>query len=109
MKLSENKCEACQIGAPQVTEEEMVEYMKELDGWEVIVESNISQLFKSFKFGNYQEAIKFSLKVADLAEEENHHPKIVLEWGKVEVHWWTHKINGLHANDFICASKTDLM
>ena len=48
MKLSENKCEACQIGAPQVTDEEMVKYMKELDGWEVIVERNINHLFKSY-------------------------------------------------------------
>jgi len=109
MKLSENKCEACQVGAPLVTDNEMTEYLKQLSGWEVITESGINQLFKGFKFSNYQDAIDFSLKVAELAEKENHHPKITLEWGKVEIFWWTHAINGLHANDFICAAKTDLI
>ena len=49
----------------------------------------------------------FTNKVAKLAEEEDHHPEIVLEWGNVTVSWWSHKIKGLHKNDFICASKTD--
>ena len=44
-----------------------------------------------------------------LAEIEDHHPLIILEWGKVTVKWWSHKINGLHKNDFICAAKTDLL
>ena len=48
-----------------------------------------------------------SNKIANLAEQEDHHPKISLEWGKVSVLWWSHKIKGLHRNDFICASKTD--
>ena len=46
-------------------------------------------------------------KVANLAEEEDHHPEITLEWGKVTVSWWSHKIKGLHRNDFIAAAKTD--
>ena len=59
MKLSENKCEACQVGAPLVTDNEMTEYLKQLSGWEVITESGINQLFKGFKFSNYQDAIDF--------------------------------------------------
>ena len=55
------------------------------------------------------ESLDFSNKVADLAESEDHHPKIVLEYGSVEVSWWSHKIKGLHKNDFICAAKTDLI
>ena len=47
------------------------------------------------------------MKRAELADEEDHHPKIILEWGKVTVYWWSHKIEGLHKNDFICAAKTD--
>ena len=58
-------------------------------------------------FDTYQDAMRFSQTVAVLADHEDHHPKIVLEWGKVEVFWWTHKIKGLHKNDFICAAKTD--
>ena len=49
----------------------------------------------------------FTNKVAALAEKEDHHPEITLEWGKVTVIWWSHKIKGLHKNDFICAAKTD--
>ena len=60
-----------------------------------------------FKFDDYEQSLKFSQKVAALAEEEDHHPAILLEWGKVEVTWWTHKIGGLHKNDFIAAAKTD--
>ena len=53
--------------------------------------------------------LDFVNKVADLAEEEDHHPEIVLEWGKVTVNWWSHKIKGLHKNDFIAAAKTDAL
>ena len=60
-----------------------------------------------FNFDSYLQALDFAKAVALLAEEEDHHPKIVLEWGRVEVHWWSHKIKGLHKNDFICAAKTD--
>ena len=63
----------------------------------------------SFGFLNYDDSRNFLNKVADLAEEEDHHPEIILEWGKVTVIWWSHKINGLHKNDFICASKTDAL
>lgn len=51
----------------------------------------------------------FTQKIAVLAEDENHHPAILTEWGKVTVLWWSHKINGLHVNDFIMAAKTDLI
>ena len=61
----------------------------------------------SFVFLNYDDSRNFLNKVADLAEEEDHHPELTLEWGKVTVLWWSHKIKGLHKNDFICASKTD--
>jgi 4a-hydroxytetrahydrobiopterin dehydratase len=53
--------------------------------------------------------LAFTNAVAELAEAEGHHPKLILEWGLVYVSWWTHKINGLHKNDFICAAKTDLL
>ena len=66
-------------------------------------------LEKIFTFDNYEKAVAFSNDVAALAEIEDHHPLIILEWGKVTVKWWSHKINGLHKNDFICAAKTDLL
>ena len=63
----------------------------------------------TFKFENYSQAIEFSNKVGELAEREDHHPSILIEWGQVEINWWTHKIGGLHKNDFISAAKTDLI
>ena len=109
MSLKESKCEACTIDAPLVSDSEAKVLLLELDGWVIESDSSINQLIKTYKFSNYAESLDFSNKVADLAESEDHHPKIVLEYGSVEVSWWSHKIKGLHKNDFICAAKTDLI
>lgn len=109
MSLKESKCEACTIDAPLVSDSEAKVLLLELDGWVIENDSGINQLIKTYKFSNYEESLDFSNKVADLAESEDHHPKIVLEYGSVEVSWWSHKIKGLHKNDFICAAKTDLI
>ena len=109
MSLKESKCEACTIDAPLVSDSEAKILLLELDSWVIESVSGINQLIKTYKFSNYAESLDFSNKVADLAESEDHHPKIVLEYGSVEVSWWSHKIKGLHKNDFICAAKTDLI
>ena len=109
MSLKESKCEACTIDAPLVSDLEAKNLLSELDGWIIDSASDIDQLVKTYKFSNYGESLDFSNKVADLAESEDHHPRIVLEYGSVEVSWWSHKIKGLHKNDFICAAKTDLI
>ena len=109
MTLKESKCEACTIDAPLVSDSEAKVLLLELDGWVIESASGINQLIKTYEFSNYAESLDFSNKVADLAESEDHHPKIVLEYGSVEVSWWSHKIKGLHKNDFICAAKTDLI
>ena len=109
MSLKESKCEACTIDAPLVSDSEAKVLLFELDGWVIESDSGINQLIKTYEFSNYAESLDFSNKVADLAENEDHHPKIVLEYGSVEVSWWSHKIKGLHKNDFICAAKTDLI
>ena len=109
MSLKESKCEACTIDAPLVSDSEAKVLLLELDGWVIENDSGINQLIKTYKFSNYAESVNFSNKVADLAEREDHHPKIILEYGSVKVSWWSHKIKGLHKNDFICAAKTDLI
>tara|TARA_Y100001970_G_C14247769_1_gene869566 strand:+ start:1479 stop:1808 length:330 start_codon:yes stop_codon:yes gene_type:complete len=107
MNLNKSKCEACTIDAPLVSDEEAVELLKELNNWQIELHGGIKQLVKQFNFSNYEDSVRFCEKVADLAEREDHHPKIILEYGCVEVFWWSHKIKGLHKNDFICAAKTD--
>ena len=106
-ELINKKCEACRIDAPKVTDEEIPSLMSQIPLWDVIEENNIKKLTCLFKFSDYEQSLVFTNKVATLADEEDHHPKITLEWGKVRVIWWSHKIQGLHQNDFICAAKTD--
>ena len=108
-KLVKRKCEACRADAPRVTDDELPILLKEIPDWQPITEDSVLMLRRVFKFNNYQESLEFTKKVAALADEEDHHPAILLEWGKVEVTWWTHKIGGLHRNDFIAAAKTDTL
>ena len=108
MDLAKQKCEACTIDAPLVDEKGFPEILNDLDGWEIIYgETNI--LSKTFSFSSYSNSVKFTMDITKLAEEEDHHPAILLEWGSVKVQWWSHKIKGLHMNDFVCAAKTDLL
>ena len=67
------------------------------------------RLTREFMFKNFNDAVKFSVKIAELADEQDHHPKLIIEWGKVSIFWWTHSIKGLHLNDFIMAAKTDAL
>ena len=67
------------------------------------------RLTREFMFKNFTDAVKFSAKIAELADEQDHHPKLIIEWGKVGIFWWTHSIKGLHLNDFIMAAKTDAL
>ncbi len=105
--LVKQKCEACRADAPRVTDDELPDLLKQIPDWQPITTESVLKLNKVFNFNNYAEAVSFTNKIVELAEEEDHHPAILLEWGKVQVTWWTHKIGGLHKNDFIAAAKTD--
>ena len=105
--LINNTCEACREDAPILGESEINDLMNQIPSWSVIEEAESKKLVCSFAFINYEDSVSFANKIATLAEEEDHHPEILLEWGKVTVSWWSHKIKGLHKNDFICAAKTD--
>ena len=107
--LIQQKCVACRADAPRVTDDELPDLLKQIPDWQPITNDSVLKLNKVFNFDNYSDAISFTNKIAQLAEEEDHHPAILLEWGRVEVTWWTHKIGGLHKNDFIAAAKTDLL
>lgn len=105
--LSKQRCEACKADAPKVTDEELASLIKEIPDWLPVSEANILKLRRTFTFPDYAQAVAFTNRVAELAEEAGHHPDMLLEWGKVTVTWWSHKIKGLHKNDFIMAAKTD--
>ena len=108
-QLASQRCEACRVGAPQVSAQAQTEMLDQLPGWRVETRGGVAQLEKTFSFDSYQLSIDFTNRVAELAEAEDHHPALLTEWGKVKVTWWTHAIDGLHHNDFICAAKTDLL
>tara|TARA_B100001173_G_scaffold299914_1_gene298923 strand:+ start:258 stop:596 length:339 start_codon:yes stop_codon:yes gene_type:complete len=108
LELVNQKCEACTIDAPRVSKEESEILIQTLNNWEIL-NDEFDYLQKVFEFQSYEESVTFSNDIATLADEEDHHPLIILEWGKVTVKWWSHKIGGLHKNDFICAAKTDLL
>ena len=106
-QLAQGQCEVCRADAPKVDERDMPPLLAALPDWQLSVVDGVKQLQRLCVFKNFVEAQAFVNRVADLAEAHNHHPAILLEWGKVTVTWWTHKINGLHRNDFVMAAKTD--
>ena len=109
MDLQQAQCEACRAGAPRATPEEQAQWSLEIPHWTVEREHGVDQLVRVFTFGDFAQALEFTLKVGQLAEEQVHHPALLTEWGQVTVRWWTHVIGGLHRNDYVCAAKTELL
>jgi 4a-hydroxytetrahydrobiopterin dehydratase len=105
--LKQSHCEACRKGAPTVTDEEMLELLPQVPEWRIEQVDAIPHLVRVFTFPDFASALDFTNRVGKIAEEEGHHPAILTEWGRVTVSWWTHKIRGLHRNDFIMAARTD--
>lgn len=106
-RLSEGRCEACDAGAPPVLAEERERWLQEIPHWTVVDIDTVPKLERVFRFKNFIQALDFTNRVGALAEEQNHHPALVTEWGRVTVRWWTHKINNLHRNDFVMAARCD--
>lgn len=108
MQLSDESCEACLPDSPPVTGAEGQQLLQQLPGWQIVDVDGIPRLKRKFEFENFAEALAFTNRVGALAEEENHHPEIVTEWGAATVSWWTHSIGGLHRNDFIMAARASV-
>ena len=105
--LARERCTACRRDSPSVTQEEISALHPQTPDWEIIDRDSIPKLDRTFGFRNFAEALAFTNRVGELAEEEGHHPLLTTEWGCVRVAWWTHKIRNLHRNDFVMAAKTD--
>jgi 4a-hydroxytetrahydrobiopterin dehydratase len=105
--LAQMKCVACRRDAPTVTDGEIAEFRPQVPDWEIVEVDGIRRLTRVFSFDDFAQALNFTLRVGELAEEEGHHPALLTEWGRATVTWWTHKIKGLHRNDFVMAAKTD--
>ena len=107
--LTKEKCTACRRDSPRVTEAEIGELKPSIPEWTLVEREGIQRLERVFHFANFAEALNFTDRIGALAEEEGHHPAILTEWGRVTVTLWTHKIGGLHRNDFIMAAKLDAL
>jgi 4a-hydroxytetrahydrobiopterin dehydratase len=105
--LNQMKCVACRGDEPALTDAEIADLLPQVPQWQTITQDGILRLQRVFKLKNYAQALELTNELAAIAEEEDHHPLIILEWGRVTVQWWTHIIKGLHKNDFIMAAKTD--
>src|SRR3989344_8231652 len=103
MDLTKKKCIPCEAGTPALKDREANELLKQIPGW-ILKDGH---LFKKFKFKDLKETMKFLNSVAEIAEEEKHHPDFCVHYSKVEFEIWTHAINGLSENDFILAAKID--
>ena len=106
-ELRGERCRACDAKAPHVTEAEVAVMHPLVPDWTINVENGIRKLERAYKLKNFAEAAEFTARVGVIAEDEQHHPRIITEWGIVKVAWWTHKIFDMHRNDFIMSSKTD--
>jgi 4a-hydroxytetrahydrobiopterin dehydratase len=103
--LSTKDCIPCRGGVPPLTAEEIVPLHNLIDkGWNVV---NNHHLEKQFSFKDFHDALAFTNRVGELAEQQGHHPDIHLAWGSARVEIWTHKIDGLTESDFILAAKID--
>ncbi len=106
LEFSKKKCVPCSKNTPPLKGKELKSFFTQLQGWKLIDEHLIE---KEYLFKDFKEALAFTNKVGTLAEQEGHHPDILLSWGKVKIELWTHKINGLSENDFIMAAKCDAL
>jgi 4a-hydroxytetrahydrobiopterin dehydratase len=100
-------CIACRRGEPTVTDAEIARLHPQIPDWEVVEIAGVRRLRRVFAFDDFGQSLAFTNRVGALAEREAHHPALLTEWGSTTVTWWTHKIKGLHRNDFIMAAKTD--
>lgn len=103
--LVNQDCVPCKGGVEPLQGEGLDEYVRSLsEGWQVVEGHHLEKIFK---LKDFKQALELTNKIGRIAEEQGHHPVITLTWGKVTVKIWTHKIDGLHVNDFILAVKID--
>lgn len=105
--LAEMHCEKIKAGSVSLNTAETHRLLANLPGWRIYNKDGEPRLEKTFKFKDYHQALAFTEQIGQTAIAEDHHPAILTEYSQVTVTWWTHRIKGLHQNDFIMATKTE--
>jgi len=103
-QLADNTCEPCRGGTPALQGDGLEKLHTSVPKWTVTSEHHIH---REFRFPDFKQALEFVNRVGEVAEEQGHHPDILLAWGKAEITLWTHKVDGLTKSDFIMAAKID--
>lgn len=106
-KLKQQVCEPCRAGATVASAAEMAQWHRELPDWQIVERNGEQQLFRQVTTGNFLESMALAEQISTIADSSGHHPELVVGWGYLGVYWWTHKLRGLHRNDFIMAALTD--
>lgn len=105
--LAKLSCVPCSGDSPAVPETEWPALLEALPEWEIRKEDGVPMLCRTFRSKSFVDALALANRIGELAEEENHHPRLVVEYGRLGVAWWTHAIGGVHKNDFIMAARSD--
>ena len=105
--LAEMECVSYRSNEAPMPEAQVYQLMPQIPQWRIVEVEDEKRLQRTFEFKDFEQALAFTNKVGAIAEKEDHHPMLITEWGKVTVYWWTHKIHGLHHNDFVMAARTD--
>lgn len=106
--LYTERCVPCRRGTVPLSDVEIQTRSSRLPGWNAAEEDNgVRKLSRSFKTADFGSALACANRIGELATEADHHPQIVIEWGRVSVSWWTHTVRGLHRNDFIMAGRVN--
>ena len=105
--LASENCEVCRADSPRVNPAQAEQLLREIPDWSIVEQDGVPRLQRIYKFKDFVSALNFTNAVGRIAEEAQHHPLLITEWGRLTVQWWTHAIGGLHRNDFILAARTD--
>lgn len=103
-ELAARTCVPCRGGVPPLKGQELQKLHQQVPEWQVVNEHHLT---RNFKFPDFRQALEFVNRVGEVAEQQGHHPDILLAWGRTEITLWTHKIDGLTESDFIMAAKID--
>lgn len=114
-ELAQRTCVPCRGGVPPLTDDEIAPFLAQVDPeWRVIERTDakrgpVKLLAREYRFKNFAEALRGAVRIGDMAEQQAHHPDLLVAWGRLEVEVWTHKIGGLTESDFVFAAKCDAL
>jgi 4a-hydroxytetrahydrobiopterin dehydratase len=106
-ELVQQRCIPCRGDEPPISEDEIIKLMPQIPEWDITEREGVPTLQHTFKFDDFNGALQFTMKIGEVADEEDHHPILIIQWGKVTVKWSTDAISNLFINDFIMAAKSD--